>query len=389
MRLRSVPLSPKISAISFFWTSNAPALQPAGFNNVLRSYAFPRRSKIQQKGAISVAGRQRNLCTISAEAIVQNPSNLSSRAARKKARETPEMTFRVKLEGCSKIGDFAEAIRLYDEARANDVQFNVYHYNVLLYLCCPRSDEDEGDIARMDKGFEIFKQMAKDGVEPNEATFSNLSRLAAARKDPELAFILVKQMKVQGIVPKLRSYSPALLGFCEKGMADEAFEVDSDMRESGVCAEESELSALLGVSSEVNREGKVYEMLHRLRATVRQVSEETAAIVENWFRSKRAAEVGAENWDVEKVKRGVVEGGGGWHGQGWLGRGELAVVRTTMDEAGVCQSCGEKLVCIDIDPEETDKFAESLANLAVQKETKLNFSRFQVFTCFRLLFWQS
>lgn len=285
------------------------------------------------------------------------------------------MILRVKLDQCSKNGDLAEALRLYEEARANSVQLNAHHYNVLLYLCSSNSEDNPESLA---KGFQIFKQMGVDGVAPNEATFTNISRLAASKEDPELAFSLVKQMKDHGIAPKLRSYGPALFGFCKKGMADKAYEVDFHMMNSGISAEETELSALLRVSSEVEREGKVYEMMHRLRTAVRQVSEETAATMENWFTSRKAAEVGAEKWDVGIVKKGFLEGGGGWHGQGWLGKGSWRVVRTKMNEAGICQSCGEKLVCIDIDPEETENFAKSLAKLASEREVKTNFVQFQV-----------
>lgn len=63
--------------------------------------------------------------------------------------------------------------------------------------------------------------------------------------------------------------------------------------------------------------------------------------------------------DVMKTRDGVVSGGGGWHGQVWLGKGKWNVIRTEMDENGVCKCCKEKLVCIDINPVETDNFAAS------------------------------
>ncbi|KZV47662.1 protein RNase P 1, chloroplastic/mitochondrial-like [Dorcoceras hygrometricum] len=328
-----------------------------------------------------MARKRSHFSTTSAEALVQDPTDLGTRRSRKKAiRESPEMILRAKLEQCSKSGDLAEALRLYDEAIINSIQLNVYHYNVLLYLCSTKTDgigEDGRDVVRLKRGFEIFERMGIDKVVPNEATFTNASRLAAAKNDPERAFNLVKKMKANGIVPKLRSYGPALFGFCKKGMADEAFEVDSHMIDNMVLAEESELSALLRVSSEAEREEKVYEMLHRLRAAVRQVSEETAVVVEDWFRSKRAAEIGSEKWDSERVKTAIVEGGGGWHGQGWLGTGKWRLVRTSMSDTGICESCGQKLDCIDIDPRETDNFAKCLADLACQKETRKNFVQFQ------------
>ncbi|THG16153.1 hypothetical protein TEA_015063 [Camellia sinensis var. sinensis] len=66
-------------------------------------------------------------------------------------------------------------------------------------------------------------------------------------------------------------------------------------------------------------------MLHRLCVTVRQVTEETAGVVERWFEFERAAEVGEVNWDVGKVREEVVKGGGGGMDKGGseMGIGEL------------------------------------------------------------------
>ncbi|KAK7848519.1 proteinaceous RNase P 1, chloroplastic/mitochondrial [Quercus suber] len=301
-------------------------------------------------------------------------TRVSRKASRKAHRESPEGLLKLKLDMCSKHGDVVEALRLYDEALRDGLNLVLLHYNVLLYLCS--LDRNRGSHV-LNRGFEIFQAMVVNKVVPNEATFTSLARIAAAKEDPEMAFDLIKKMKGFGIVPKLRSYGPALFGFCEKGMAGKAYEVDADMVEAGVVAEEAELSAILKVSGVCNNAHKVYETMHRLRAAVRQVSETTAGVIEDWFKCDEAKKVGLENWDVSKVREGVVRGGGGWHGQGWLGSGEWRVVRTQMDGTGVCQSCGEKLVCIDIDPKETENFASSLTNVACQREVKADFVCFQ------------
>lgn len=301
---------------------------------------------------------------------------MSSKAEKKARRESPAGILLSHLCRCSKENNAEEALRLYDEALRNNVPLNVEHYNKLLYLCS--SNIELG----LKRGFEIYKRMESGNndtkVVPNEATFTTMARLAAAKEDPEMAFDLVKRMKEGcGISPRLRSYVPALSGFCKKGMADKAYEVDSYMIDNGVAAEEAELAMLLQVSYDTKREDKVYEMLQRLRATVRQVSEDTASLIEDWFKSDCAVGVGKVKWDVGKVKEAVVKGGGGWHGQGWLGKGKWKVVRTEMNEKGVCQCCGEKLVSVDIDPLETENFASSLSNLAFQRETRADFLQFQ------------
>ncbi|MBA0871531.1 hypothetical protein Goshw_027112 [Gossypium schwendimanii] len=334
--------------------------------------------------------KTRNLSAVAtAKKSGLNASSSSSRTnemtnkAKKKARmESPEFLLKIKLDMCSKHGKLEEALRLYDESISNGVSLNLHHYNMLLYLCAREASGDGSQLNELKelglkRGFEIFQKMVGDEVSPNETTFTSMARLAVAREDPHMAFELVKQMKSLGIPPRLRSYGPALLGFCEKGNAEKAYEVDAHMFESGVTPEEPELSALLKVSINTKKADKVYEMLQRLRASVRQVSESTLQVVEDWFKSKDAASVGAEKWDVKQIKEAVIGGGGGWHGLGWLGSGRWRVVRTEMTENGVCRSCGEKLVCIDIDPKETENFAAKLTELACSKEVRADFVQFQ------------
>ncbi|XP_038878402.1 proteinaceous RNase P 1, chloroplastic/mitochondrial-like [Benincasa hispida] len=329
------------------------------------------------------------LCTVSLaatssvhESSASSSNKVSNRLRKKALKESPERVLRHKLDMCSKNGQVVEALKLYDEARNNGIQLQQHHYNVLLYLCSSSSLlETSGaiDVLSMglNRGFEIFQQMMTDNVSPNEATFTSVARIAAVRDDPEMAFSLVKQMKDYHIAPRLRSYGPALFGFCRKLMAKEAYEVDSHMVASAVEAEELELSALLKLSSDVKKVDKVYELLHRLRRTVRQISEPTAKVIEDWFNSESASKVGKKRWDVDKVREGIVRRGGGWHGEGWLGSGKWRLVRTGMDDNGVCHSCAQKLVCIDIDPKETEDFAASLTKLACQREVKADFNKFQ------------
>ncbi|KAL9423233.1 hypothetical protein AB3S75_035343 [Citrus x aurantiifolia] len=319
------------------------------------------------------------------ESSAPNTGTMSNKSKKKARRESPEGVLRHKLDMCSKRGDVFEALRLYDDARSNGITLSQHHYNVLLYVCsckCGSESSENGDRENnsnlgLKRGFEIFQQMITDKVDPNEATFTSVARLAVAKEDPEMAFDLVKQIKSFGIPPKLRSYGPALFGFCKLGNTDKAYEVDAHMGESGVVPEEPELSALLKLSVDAKKVDKVYEILHRLRTLVRQVSESTFKIIEDWFDSVDAAEIGVLNWDVSKVREGIVRGGGGWHGQGWLGSGKWRVERTQIDENGVCCSCNERLVCIDIDPRETENFASSLSNLACQREVRSDFNKFQ------------
>ncbi|XP_020686158.2 proteinaceous RNase P 1, chloroplastic/mitochondrial isoform X1 [Dendrobium catenatum] len=302
------------------------------------------------------------LCTTSAD-----------KRSKKARRETPENLLRHQLDLCSKHGDVSEALRLYDSARAGSIPLSLHQYNVLLYLCShPSATSSDAE-----RALDIFRQMSIDGITPNEATFTTLIRLAAARGDPDLAFQFIKTMSSAGITPRLRSYGPALFGFCNKGDVKKAHQLEFHMVEAEVAAEELELAALFRLNSQLGRGEDVYRLLHRMRTELRNVSETTAELIEAWFQTEPAARFGFQEWDVDKVNEGVSKGGGGWHGQGWLGKGPWSVGRSEMDKEGVCRRCGDRMICIDIDPVETEVFARSLAQLASKKEVKADFAGFQ------------
>ncbi|KAK4713432.1 hypothetical protein R3W88_019339 [Solanum pinnatisectum] len=227
------------------------------------------------------------------------------------------------------------------------------------------------------RGFEIYEKMISDKVQMNEATLTSVARMAMALGNGDMAFHVVKQMKEDGINPKLRSYGPALSVFCNNGDVDKAFIVEQHMLENGIYPEELELEALLKVSIEAGRSEKVYYLLHKLREGVRQVSPSTADLIDKWFNSKVASRVGKRKWDVRSIHKAIKNGGGGWHGQGWLGNGKWTVSHTIVGSDGCCKCCAEKLVTIDLDPEETEKFAKSVASIAAQREKNSSFQKFQ------------
>ncbi|KAG6723642.1 hypothetical protein I3842_03G218200 [Carya illinoinensis] len=229
----------------------------------------------------------------------------------------------------------------------------------------------------LQRGFEIYEKMCLDNVPMNEAALTSVARMAMSTGNGDLAFDMVKQMKSLGINPRLRSYGPALSSFCNSGDIDKAFAVEKHMLENGVYPEEPELEALLRASVEAGKGDKVYYLLHKLRTSVRKVSSTTADLIVKWFNSKAAARVGKTKWDPSLIKEATENRGGGWHGQGWLGKGRWSISYTTIGVDGLCQCCGEKLAMIDLDPKETQSFAESVASIAIQRERKSSFQKFQ------------
>ncbi|WVZ76936.1 hypothetical protein U9M48_024850 [Paspalum notatum var. saurae] len=230
------------------------------------------------------------------------------------------------------------------------------------------------------RGFEIFEKMCteKNRVKMSEAALTAKARMALSMGDGEMAFEIVKQMKDLGVMPKLRSYGPALTVFCNSGNVEKAFEVEAHMLESGIMPGEAELETLLRASVVGRHRDKVYYLLHKFRTVVRQVSPSTAELLEDWFCSPTASKIGKRKWDAGAIAKAIDNNGGRWHGFGWLGRGKWTVTRSSISKNGSCLSCGEKLSIIDLDPKETEDFAAFVAKLAMKRERHSNFENFQV-----------
>ncbi|KAL3367088.1 hypothetical protein AABB24_011677 [Solanum stoloniferum] len=298
------------------------------------------------------------------------------KAKNKKKNLTPEGQFRLSLDNCSKTKDLSTAISLYESAISEPsiIRLSNNHFNSFLYICSNSFSDPSTKNDAIQFGFRVFEHMGSCNITPNEATVTAVARLAAATDDGDRAFELAKGV---GNCGKLRTYGPALFCFCKMGEADKAYQVEEHMRSLGLQLEEAELAGLLKVSVEKEREEKVYQYLHKLRMSIRSVSDTTAEIIQSWFGGEMATKVGLSNWDMGQVKETILQNGGGWHGLGWLGKGKWLAQRSQIAPDGRCLTCGEQLVCVDIDRAETERFAESVASLAMEREVHSNFKEFQ------------
>lgn len=311
-----------------------------------------------------------------------NSSTVSKPNKKRKTNQNPETTFLINLQSCSKSKDLRSAISLYESALSQNLRLSLHHFNALFYLCSTSATDPSCKELALSYGFRVFDYMLSNNVNPNEASVTSVARLAATKNDGCYAFELIKRMHVEyGVVPRLRTYDPALFCFCENLEAENAYEVEEHMALMGVVLEEQEIAALLKVSAVTGRGERVYQYLHKLRSSVRWVNEETGKIIEDWFCSNYGSEVKGVNSDMGLLKEAVAKNGEGWHGLGWIGEGNWVMKRGNVHENGQCCCCGEQLACVDIDDAETEKFSQSVAGLAMEREVKANFSEFQVSGC--------
>ncbi|CAO2195998.1 unnamed protein product [Urochloa humidicola] len=305
------------------------------------------------------------------------------RRPRRASKGGPNPDLSRTLTDCTRRGDAAAAMAAFDDAVSHPdapTRLSAHQYNQLLHLLATADRSSFPSPAAAAR--RVFSHMLQAGAPPSEATITNLARVTADPANPasdaDEAFQLVATMKDKhGLAPRLRSYSPVLAAFRRAGDASKAYAVEAHMAASGVSPEEPELAALLDVSSTAGDADKVYEYMHKLRQTVDCVGEETAQVVEGWFTSDKAAMAGKPEWDATQVEDAIVLHGGGCHRLGWLGTGPWTVQRVRAGADGQCGGCKCRLACVDIDMEETQRFADSVAALALERETKANFSNFQ------------
>ncbi|CAO2196098.1 unnamed protein product [Urochloa humidicola] len=308
----------------------------------------------------------------------------SRRRPRRGSKGGPNADLSRTLTDCTRRGDAAAAMAAFDHAVSDPdapTRLSAHQYDQLLHLLAT-ADRSSFPSPPAAAARRVFTHMLQAGAPPSEATITNLARVTAGPDSPasaaDEAFELVATMKEKhGLTPRLRSYSPVLAAFRRAGDASKAYAVEAHMAASGVSPEEPDLTALLDVSCTSGDADKVYEYMHKLRQTVDCVSEETAHVVEGWFRTGKAAMAGKAEWDAAQVKDAIVLNGGGCHRLGWLGTGPWTVQRVRAGADGQCGGCNCRLASVDIDMEETQRFADSVAALVLERETKANFSHFQ------------
>lgn len=309
---------------------------------------------------------------------MQGAENPSANGRSKKARKgTKEGNLAHTLVTCSKSGDVPAALAAFTAALSSGVRPTANNFNSLLHLL---SSQASLDPTLVDSAFNLFDQMHSCKIPPSESTITSMARIACHRSDGgELSFGLVKSMKDKfGILPRLRTYTSCLNFFCERLQAEKAYEVEEHMGTMEISPEESEISRLLEVSSKTGNGDRVYKYMHLLRSRISTIEIATSDVIESWFTSEKAREVGTVDWEEEEVREIILKNGGGYFGGGWLGTGQWEVKRGRIGINGVCEGCGEKLRGVDLGEMERQEFMEKVADFAIERETNANFINFQV-----------
>ena len=215
-------------------------------------------------------------------------------------------------------GDAAAAFAAFDAAVAERAPLQPHSCNVLLHLCAggvataggygapseasPRqSPVPSRAEVHPERANAVFNHMVAENVPRTEMTYTALARVEAAVGEPQRALALVARLREERLVPKLRTYAPALHAFCARDDVEGADRCASAISrdDAGLELGESEYAALMdlyarniategseGSSGGVNGTSVVERGFGRLRElaeTVRAVGEDLAGSIARFF----------------------------------------------------------------------------------------------------------
>lgn len=341
----------------------------------------------------------------------------AGKGSRKKRKEyTPDMQARLAIQMAAKSGDIAAALAVYDECKREGVRVAADSYSSLLYMCSlgeeweaavpralpsssaaaavgppkasvqdkhpsPLQSTGEGGASPagdaleaaqppsaavqselgaaevMARGQQIFQEMQQQGGGKAlpEMCYTALARMAAVAGKPSEAFSIVKQMQAEGIPPRLRSFTPALVGFAEQGDFSSASEVDAAIAACSLDLTESEFARLMQAAalSASWEEGRL--VLLRMGRELTTLQRRTLDLIAAFFESQQAQQAFApgERSESQALRWEV---------------GECHV-----DEHGVVTpACRGRMRPVDLDAQEWVAFREGIASLAETQEKRPN-----------------
>lgn len=123
--------------------------------------------------------------------------------------------------------------------KVKDIEFmpNLYLYNDIFLLLC--------GVGRMDDAYDHFQMMQREGLRPNQVTFSILINGHIAAGEIDQAIGLFNQMNADGCVPDKTVYNTLLKGLCQAGRLSHAFSVLYSMHKRGFVPKKASYENLL------------------------------------------------------------------------------------------------------------------------------------------------
>lgn len=214
----------------------------------------------------------------------------------------------------------------------------------------------EEHLAASEKIFEALKtQLPLD----NERIYTSRCRWALLRGDVDLSLSLAEEAASKGL-GRLRTFAPALLGFCLEGQMDRAFYVKTVMEKHSLELTESEFIWMLEGCLIAKCFHAAYKVIGCMKGELVLLQTATLDLLQRIFESQEAKAHFAE--------------GGALAGRG-LSQWEITTDAAVSDD-GTCEVADGQLRVIDLTPEEMSEFAKGIRNVVNERGKSAEFEQF-------------
>jgi proteinaceous RNase P len=204
---------------------------------------------------------------------------------------------------------------------------------------------------------EVVAYMRQLKIPQTEMTLTAMARAAAAEGDPERALQLAEEAAERfeageaDLQPRLRTFTPALLGFCSRDELAGAVRVTRELARFSaqhgleILLTEAELAQMLAACVRARERGGqgaaeptalAAAVLEEMTENLATLSEGTLDLLRAWFEGD-----GDAAWEVR---------------------------RSEVSAAGDCSCCGRRLQAIDLDEEQFKAFSAGISKLAAERE---------------------
>lgn len=304
----------------------------------------------------------------------QRPGPGVPQQRRKRKVMTPEVEVRLAIQMAARERSIDSAFAAYDRAKDQGIRLTLDSYACIMFLCSGGDDWEpllqnkgssningnsaeetsipsEGHIEvtpeLMARGLALLEDMKQAEIAPNEICFTALARMEALAGNPDNAFAIAKSIVAEGLPPRLRCFTPALVAYAELGNGAKAFEVDVAITEAGLEAGEAEFGRRLQAASGGGVDYAAAEdVLRRISHDLTTLQPSTIDRARMYFESpaaKQDSDGSPKIWKVEPC---------------------------TVAEDGACPALGEgaRLAALDLTDEEYEEFKRGIAVLAERQE---------------------
>lgn len=172
-----------------------------------------------------------------------------------------EYTYASLIDACGRSGQPDEARKVYDKAMSKHVATGPALYSAAISAC------RAGSTADAEHAMNIYRDMLREGVQPDPRLYCSLMSVAGAANDTTLAFSLLDDMTDEGVRQCSGTLSTLVVVSVLNDDVDRAYAVYKTMRARMVVPTPKAFNALVGAMGKAYRLGGVADVLADMTAS--------------------------------------------------------------------------------------------------------------------------